>query len=410
MKTEVSSFRSAAIDLPADPSDLFAAASAPRLLLWDDDGWWLAEGVAVEATADGPGRFSWLGQWAAVMRSRRGAAAPPVLLAAAFGEQDLAGTAWGAHLSAARAWLPQRLRRWTPDGSREWRHEAETGPAWPQARTTVWPSVPADDARHYTDLVEDAVGLIRDGALKKVVLARAVDDLISAPPDESALIRRLRRPGCCAYAHDLDDGGLFLGTTPELLFSAEGDRLSTMALAGTSAVGADDADTEARVARLLASTKERKEHGLVLEHLVAALRPRCAPFAVPPQPTPRRIGSLVHLESRLDAVLRRRDWFDLLTALHPTPAVCGLPAGTAAHWLARREGLARGLYSGVLACLGADSARAWVPLRGGILSPDRRRARLFAGAGIVETAEPASELAETELKLAVMRGMLTPVG
>lgn len=405
----LASFHVGAADLPADPSDLFAAATAPRLLLWDDDGWWLAEGVAVEATADGPGRYSWLGQWAAVVRSHLGSDAPPVLVAAAFGEQDLSGTAWGAHLSAARAWLPRRLRRWTPGISREWRCDegATDVPARSVFNTPVWPPIPADDATHYTDLVEDAVGLIRDGALKKVVLAHAVDEALPVPVDEASLIRRLRRPGCCAYAADLDDGGLFLGTTPELLFSAEGNRLSTMALAGTCAVGTDDADTQTRIARLLASTKERKEHGLVLEHLVAVLRPRAAPFAVPPQPTPRRIGGLVHLESRLEVDLRRRDWFDLLAALHPTPAVCGLPAATAAHWLARREGLARGLYSGVLAWLGPDSARAWVPLRGGIISNDRSRARLFAGAGIIETSEPQRELAETELKLAVMRGILT---
>jgi menaquinone-specific isochorismate synthase len=50
-----------------------------------------------------------------------------------------------------------------------------------------------------------------------------------------------------------------------------------------------------------------------------------------------------------------------------------------------------------------SACRFIVPLRGGILHSDGIRARLFAGAGIVETSEPAAELAETELKFGPMR-------
>ena len=55
-----------------------------------------------------------------------------------------------------------------------------------------------------------------------------------------------------------------------------------------------------------------------------------------------------------------------------------------------------------------SACRFVVPLRGGILHPDGIRARLFAGAGIVETSEPQAELAETELKLGPMRSAIGP--
>ena len=54
-----------------------------------------------------------------------------------------------------------------------------------------------------------------------------------------------------------------------------------------------------------------------------------------------------------------------------------------------------------------DGARIIVPLRGGIIRQDLGLARLFAGAGIIETSVPAMEFGETELKLSVMRQVLS---
>jgi isochorismate synthase len=218
----------------------------------------------------------------------------------------------------------------------------------------------------------------------------------------STILTRLREadPGATVFAHDLDDGGLFLGATPELLVSAQGMRISAMALAGS----APRDDDHRRITELLDSTKQRKEHGLVVEHLVRVLLPRCRPFAVPGSPHARRLGNLLHLESLVEADLLRPDYLELIAALHPTPAVCGLPTTAAAHYLARRERLHRGLYAGVLGWLTDDACRCVVPLRGGILRDGR--ARLFAGAGIVETSDADDEWAETELKLAVMRRAL----
>jgi len=45
-----------------------------------------------------------------------------------------------------------------------------------------------------------------------------------------------------------------------------------------------------------------------------------------------------------------------------------------------------------------------VPLRGGIVRG--KEARIFAGAGLVETSDPAAEEEETETKLRLMRQAL----
>jgi salicylate biosynthesis isochorismate synthase/menaquinone-specific isochorismate synthase len=94
----------------------------------------------------------------------------------------------------------------------------------------------------------------------------------------------------------------------------------------------------------------------------------------------------------------------VLAALHPTPAVAGVPSADALRFLAAREGLRRGLYAGPVGLLGAGRAELAVALRSALLRGDR--ARLFAGAGLVEGSSAEEEWRETELKAAVMLSAL----
>lgn len=421
------------VELPAEPLEPFAAAAGRRrTLLWRDGDWMLAIGDAAAVASDGPGRATLLAAAQARLECRTaiaslGAGAPPLptlLVTYSFEERAPGPSHWGQGLSGARLWLPRRLLWRRADGS-AWivaaraltaaDHDsariAERLIAEPSAVTpgppVAWPPLRDD----YLEQVEDATALIRDGALRKVVLARAVDQPLPAGADHGAVLRRLAAASgadATVYAHDGDEGSLFVGASPELLFEATGTRVTTMALAGSSARGADAEGDAAQVRALMDSTKERKEHGLVVEHLVSVLRPRCHPFAVPPSPHPRPLKNLFHLETMLESELRQQDYFELLGAMQPTPAVCGLPIPTAAHYIQRHERLHRGLYTGTIGWTSPTACRFIVPLRGAVLrgGAGPSMARLFAGAGIVETSDPAAELAETELKLAMMRQVL----
>ncbi|HYE07501.1 MAG TPA: isochorismate synthase [Planctomycetota bacterium] len=416
-----------ACDLPRQPIALFTAEVGRRRLGWSaaSDQWLLGVGEAWEHAASGPGRIAAVATAAARMTARCVVAAPddapagPCLMhALAFEERAPAASHWGPSLPGMRTVLPRRLAWRRGDGS-GWRFAATAVAAGEQvddavarlfapiakpdvAPTAPWPT-PATD---YTTLVEDATSLIRDGALRKVVLARAVDVALPTGYRHDLALARLREacdPASTLYACDLDDGTVFVGATPELLFAVDGARLTTMALAGSSRRSADPAEDRRLAAALHASTKERKEHGVVVEHLAAVLRPRCAPFTVPSTPRIRELPRLFHLETALEAELTTGDHLELLGALHPTPAVCGLPTPMALSWLARHERLHRGLYAGALGWSTPAACRFAVALRGGIVDLAGRRARLFAGAGIVETSDAQAELAETELKLRVMR-------
>lgn len=383
-----------------DPIEAWSAAAFPRTLLWDDAGTVLAEGVAWEAEASGPGRGVRLARALGRLEGSRGDR-PWVMGALAFEDAGTGDSPWGG-LPGSRLWMPARLRVARAAAVLDQQAPAL---AWPRRPAAPWPHPPGG----FRDIVEDATGLIRDGVFRKVVIARAIDQHLPADHADDVAIARLKAaagPGGTVFAHDLADGALFLGATPEVLLSAEGPVVETHALAGTCHADPDEAVCAERIASLMASTKERKEHGVVVEHIVAALRPRCRPFAVESSPHARRAGDLIHLETRIAAELADPDHLDVIAALHPTPAVCGLPRATAAHWLSRHERLRRGLYCGALGWLAPAGCRAVVPLRCALLSPDRRLARCFAGVGVVETSDPELEWRETELKLGLIRRAL----
>jgi len=258
--------------------------------------------------------------------------------------------------------------------------------------------------------VDAAVARIDAGDLEKVVLAR--DLLVSAEPalDARRLLRRLgaRFPDCWTFAVD----GL-LGATPELLLRRTGRQLSSRVLAGTAPRGAG-ADDERLAAALLGSAKDLAEHSLAVDSLVRALEPYCSELTAPDGPSLLTLANVRHLASDVTGVQRRggargaAGLLDLVSAVHPTAAVCGTPPDRAAALIGELEGMDRGRYAGPVGWLdGRGDGEFGLALRCAQLSPDDpASARLFAGCGIVAGSDPAAELAETQSKFAAFQAAL----
>jgi isochorismate synthase EntC len=94
----------------------------------------------------------------------------------------------------------------------------------------------------------------------------------------------------------------------------------------------------------------------------------------------------------------------VVLALHPTPAVGGVPARAALRFIADREALDRGLYAGLVGLCGPGRADLAVALRCALVTGSA--ARLFVGAGVVAGSTAESEWAETELKTRALLGAL----
>ncbi|MGP5426047.1 chorismate-binding protein, partial [Pseudomonas helleri] len=88
-----------------------------------------------------------------------------------------------------------------------------------------------------------------------------------------------------------------------------------------------------------------------------------------------------------------------------TPAVGGLPRGTAMSFIRRHEGFDRGWYAAPVGWLDSKGNGDFlVALRSALITP--QHCHLFAGCGIVHGSWPADEYEETQIKLASMEHAL----
>lgn len=260
---------------------------------------------------------------------------------------------------------------------------------------------------HYLAAVEHAVRRIGAGEFDKIVLARAVETAVALPYRPEALLgaMRLGYPDChlCVVARG---DAAFVAASPELLIRRDGQRASTVALAGSARRGADSATDEHLGHALLAAAKEGREHAIVVERIVRALGPHAVWVAAADRPQLARIANIQHLATPIRAQLRgHRPVLDLVAALHPTPAVGGEPPAAAAA-IAGLEGLDRGWYAGPLGWTDTNEDGEFVVgLRSALVRG--RQARCYAGVGVVAGSDPAAELAETELKLDALLPLLS---
>jgi isochorismate synthase len=255
------------------------------------------------------------------------------------------------------------------------------------------------------------------GTLQKVVLARALRLAADAPLDARIILRRLvaQDPAAYGYLVDLSAAGgeysgmALVGASPELLVARDGDRVTCRPFAG-SAPRADDPERDAAAgAALAASAKDRHEHQLVIDTMADALRPLCSELTIAPTPELSRTTALWHLSTPISGRLRdiSTTAMDLTLALHPTPAVGGVPAGAAADLINELEG-DRGFYAGAVGWCDARGDGRWVvSIRCAQLSADRRTALAHAGGGIVAESDPDDEVAETTTKFVTI---LTALG
>jgi salicylate biosynthesis isochorismate synthase len=243
---------------------------------------------------------------------------------------------------------------------------------------------------------------IRAGRLEKVVLARQVT-LRGAPlPPAARILEQLRidAPRCTRYALKVN-GRTFLGASPERLIKREGLQVWTEAMAGSG-----ESDIPAQYDTLLDSIKEGREHDIVAQQIRAVLTPLNQSLSAD-GPDVHCLRHVAHLRTRFKGVLKEHmHVLDLVSRLHPTPAVGGSPRGAALAWLDEHEHVDRGFYAGPFGVFDSVGTGDFVvAIRSGLLTGGE--AHLFAGAGIVEGSKAASELGETRLKL---RSLLAALG
>ncbi|MEO0406669.1 MAG: chorismate-binding protein, partial [Cyanobacteria bacterium P01_A01_bin.135] len=190
--------------------------------------------------------------------------------------------------------------------------------------------------RQFVASAEALLHAIEQGQLTKVVLASAIDLVPQAPVSTAMALRRLRRRygGCHVFA--VRSGKqTFLGASPERLFRIRQLQLYTSAIAGSASRGATVMADRRFAAALARSDKERHEHRIVADFIFGRLQGLGLRPMGSPTPEILRLANIQHLHTPITAALPPQVHpLQIVAALHPTPAMAGLPQKAACEAIA----------------------------------------------------------------------------
>jgi menaquinone-specific isochorismate synthase len=269
----------------------------------------------------------------------------------------------------------------------------------PPSRLPVQPGF--DAGQRFRSTVKRALSHMTQHPVQKIVLAHALDWVSAEPIQPLAALGRLRQryPDCHIFSVGQGNGHTFMGASPERLLSLTQGQLITDALAGSAPRGTTPSQDDDLAQGLLNNYKEQGEHRLVVEFLARQLQGVGLWPQYQPWPGVRQLSNIQHLHTPMRArVPRHIHPLQIVAALHPTPAVAGVPTREACDQILRFEDFDRGLYAAPLGWVGANGDSEFiVGIRSALVADTW--VRLYAGAGIVAGSDADREWAEIKLKL-----------
>lgn len=242
-------------------------------------------------------------------------------------------------------------------------------------------------------------GVIR-GDAEKVVLARKKTLLFNNRIDPWSLLAKARStaPQCYSFAFQNHEQDAYIGISPEQIFARHRSQLFTESLAGTRPRGENTKADQLLAKELLMSQKDRREHRCVSEFLVDRAMELCSSFIPTRQYQVLKLAKVQHLYSRFrGTLLPGTSDADILSLLHPTPAMCGFPRQKAKSYIEKCEIFDRGCFTGPVGYIGKHSTEFAAGIR--VALTQKNLVHLFAGAGIVRDSCAHEEWDETDNKM-----------
>lgn len=252
--------------------------------------------------------------------------------------------------------------------------------------------------------VQKAIDAINKGDFNKVVLSRC--ELVSLNDfDLIAVFEKLvyTYPTAFTYCWYHPKIGLWMGATPERLVKSKKNQFLTTALAGTKVAQ----ETKQEVWE----NKEIDEQHFVTHYIIDNIEKITSEVTVS-SPYTIKAGNLLHIRTDIKGKINENSNLkDLVSALHPTPAVCGLPEAITKQFILENENYNREYYTGFLGELNKKSIKKkklksdlYVNLR--CMQIKNQQAFLYMGCGITKDSNPEKEWEESVNKSMTMKKIL----
>ena len=247
----------------------------------------------------------------------------------------------------------------------------------------------------FENLVTKGISAIVEGNLDKVVVSRK-----QSIPGHFSIVASFKNilkayPTAFRYLFVHPKIGIWMGATPEQLVQIKHNQFETVALAGTK-LFSETVDW---------TPKEITEQKIVTDYIVSKISAQVKNLAVSDSQTVQA-GNLAHLKSVITGQLTTDfSALDLVTTLHPTPAVCGLPKAAATEFIIANEQYHRAYYSGFLGEFNSeDTTDLFVNLR--CMQWEEEAVHVYVGCGITADSDSKLEYIETVNKSMTMRNIL----
>lgn len=246
----------------------------------------------------------------------------------------------------------------------------------------------AETKEEYLKKLQEVIEIIKENQLPKLVLSRRkiFKDFNEINLKESFKNLCENYPNAFRYIF-IDGENAWMGAFSEVLgkFNKTTHEFETMSIAGTIPVSEDWTE------------KEIEEQKPVSSYIRNVLEKFNTSNTIEESETYDHIsGNIKHLKTDFKLTINPEDLDTIISELHPTPAVCGIPKDFCKEKILQVEKFPRELYAGFIRIETEDFIQYFVNLRCARLY--KNTVHLFVGGGITTQSNPEKEWVETELK------------
>lgn len=253
----------------------------------------------------------------------------------------------------------------------------------------------------YIDMVKKGIAHARRGDVFQIVLSRRFSRGFTG--DEFNVYRALRcvNPSPYLFFFDMADFKIF-GSSPETHLRIADGKAYIDPIAGTFRRTGDDIRDGQLAEALLKDEKENAEHIMLVDLARNDLARSGGKIKIEFLRQVQFYSHVIHLVSRVSATLpKNADIFSLYAATFPAGTLSGAPKVRAMQLIDEIEPHARKIYGGCIGHIGFDgSLNQAITIRSFLSAGGRLYSQ--AGAGIVASSVPESELQETKNKLGAL--------